>query len=188
MSDPSLPIGARTNGLSANAWFLITSTSSPIADNLLLALRDSGIAAFSLPKVETENTQQIFVDRSKRPLATSVIIAEHAELEVPTEFDEIIGQFLVSPTTNYLDELDRRDHFVPELPEPLPQLERGTRIALVGVIGGPLLLAFITITEIDPTGFGTWLSVGGFLAGFVALLFRTKNEPEQESPDDGAVL
>jgi hypothetical protein len=90
--------------------------------------------------------------------------------------------------TTYLDELDRLDHFEPPVPESLPNFSKATRIALLGVIGGPLLLIVNAVTQIDTTGFATWLGLTGFVAGLVALLFRTKDSDEQEPPDGGAVV
>ena len=193
-----LPEGARSNGLFAKQWVLVTETTPPIADNLLLALRESGIAAYSLPQTDnpvypslrpnSPPTQRVFVDRSKREIAAAIIVKEQAELKGSVDFAEIIGQFSLVPPTTYLTDLDSVNHFEPAEPDPLPTLHRGTRVALVGVLGGPLLLAFIAITHLDPTGFGTWLGLGGFLAGFVTLLLRTKNTPDQDRPDDGAVI
>lgn len=196
MNESPLPAGARSNGLFANEWVLVTDTTPPIADNLLLALREVGIAAYSLPQTDdsvypglwqtSPLTQRVFVDRTKREIGSSIVVKEQAELNGTADFAEIIGQFI--PKTNYLDDLDRFDHFEPIAPDPLPKLHRTTRVALVGVIGGPLLLAVTAVTNIDPTGFGTWLGLGGFLAGFVALLLRTKDSPDEEPPDSGAVI
>ena len=52
MSEPILPDGARSNGLTALDWIVVAATTPPIADNLLVALRQSGIAAFSLPQID----------------------------------------------------------------------------------------------------------------------------------------
>lgn len=201
MSESTLPEGARSNGLIANDWIVVTATTPPIADNLLVALRESGIAAFSLPQVDdsvyrglsltSPLAQRVFVDRSKREIAAAIVEKEQSEIEQmsgTTDFDQIVSQLTMPSATTYLDELERFDHFEPDAPEPLPKFSRATRIALVGVIGGPSLLAFMAVTHLDPTGFGTWLGLGGFLAGFVALLLRTKNQEDQEPPDGGAVV
>jgi len=201
MSEPHLPEGARSNGLLAADWVVVAATSPPIADNLLVALRESGIAAFALPQVDdsvyrglslsSPLAQRLFVDREKSEIAATIVAREQSDIEESsgrTDFDRIVAQLSMPSATTYLDELDRLDHFEPEAPGPLPQLSRATKIALLGVIGGPILLVLIAITHFDPTGFGTWLGVGGFLAGSVALLLRTKNPEDPLPPDGGAVV
>lgn len=201
MSESLLPDGARSNGLIANDWVVVTATTPPIADNLLVALREAGIAAFSLPQVDdsvyrglslsSPLNQRVFVDRSKREVATAIVEKEQSEFERMTgtsDFERIVSQLSMPPASTYLDELEKFDHFEPPMPEPLPKISRPTRIALIGVLGGPLLMTVITLTHIDPTGFGTWLGLAGFVAGFVALLWRAKDPDEPEPPDGGAVV
>jgi hypothetical protein len=201
MTDSLPPDGARTNGLSASDWIVVASTTPPIADNLLVALREAGIAAYTLPHVDdsvyrglslnSPLNQKIFVDRNKRAVAEEIVSKERAEFEQitgTTEFDEIVSQLTTPPVSTYLDELDRFDHFEPPAPESLPSFSKATRIALLGVIGGPLLLVINAITSFDSTGFATWLGLSGFVAGLVALLLRTKDSDEPEPPDGGAVV
>ena len=200
MSDSPLPEGARSNGLLAEEWVVVTATSPPVADNLLVALRESGIAAYSLPQIDDSAyrglslssplSHRVFVDRSKREAADAIVVKEQSEIELTpmTDFDQIVAQLSMPSASSYLDDLDRLDHFEPPEPEPLPKFARPTRIALLGVFGGPLLLVFLGITHFDPTGFGTWLGLGGFIAGLIALLLRTKNPDETEPPDGGAVV
>jgi hypothetical protein len=201
MTESIPPDGARTNGLSAAEWVVITSTTPPTADNVLVALREAGIAAFTVPQVDdsvyrglslnSPLNQNVFVDRSKRKIAEGIVTKERAEFERMTgtsDFDEIVSQLSMPPTTNYLDELDRIDHFEPPAPDSLPNFSKATRIALLGVIGGPLLLIANALTGFDTTGFATWLGLSGFIAGLVALLLRTKDSDEEEPPDGGAVV
>jgi hypothetical protein len=201
MTESLPPEGARTNGLSASDWIVVAATTPPIADNLLVALREAGIAAFTVPQVDdsvyrelslnSPLNQKVFVDRSKQKIAAEIVTKERAEIERmagTTDFDEIVSQLSMPSATTYLDELDRLDHFEPPVPESLPNFSKATRIALLGVIGGPLLLIVNAVTQIDTTGFATWLGLTGFVAGLVALLFRTKDSDEQEPPDGGAVV
>lgn len=201
MSESLLPEGARSNGLLANEWVIIAATTPPIADNLLVALREADIAAYALPQVfdsvyrglslSSPLTQRLFVDKSKSEVATKIVAKEQAEFDEITgkeDFEGIVSQLSMPSATSFLDDLDRADHFEPPAPEPLPRFSKPTRIALLGVIGGPLLLVFMAITHLDPTGFSTWLGLGGFLAGFVGLLLQTKDPNGQEPPDGGAVV
>jgi hypothetical protein len=201
MSEPILPDGARSNGLVALDWIVVAATTPPIADNLLVALRQSGIAAFSLPQVDesvyrglsltSPLNHRVFVDRSKREIAAALVAKEQSEMAAMsggTEFEQIVSRLSMPSASNYLDDLDREDHFEPAAPEPLPKFSRPTRLALIGVLGGPALMTLIALTNIDPTGFGTWLGLFGFVAGFVTLLWRAKDSDEPLPPDGGAVV
>lgn len=201
MTESRLPEGARSNGLFAENWVVVAATTPPIADNILVALREVGIAAYSLPNVEdsvyrglsleSPLAQRICVDADKREVATMIVAKEKAEViesKKTTEFDEIVSQLSMPSASSYLDVLDQLDHYEPEPPGPLPKFSRATRISLIGVIGGPILLVLMAITNLDPTGFGTWLGLGGFVAGLVGLLMRTKDDNDEEPPDGGAVV
>lgn len=206
MADSILPDGARSNGLPARQWVIVTATTPLITDNLLVALREAGIAAYSLPflddsvyrglSLNSPLYHQIFVDRNQRELAAEVVAREQAELaqltgSSNTEFDRIVSQLDSFPTTSYLDgldESDESDHYEPPLPEPIPKVSRTTRLALFGVLGGPLLIAVIALTGIDPIGIGAWLGLIAFVAGFVTLLTRAKEHNEDEDPGGGAVV
>jgi hypothetical protein len=201
MTESHPPEGARTNGLASSDWIVVAATTPPIADNLLVALREAGIAAFTLPQVDdsvyrglslnSPLSHSVFVDRSKRKMAMEVVAKERAELERgmgTTEFDEIVSQLSMASGSSYLDELDRLDHFEPPVPGSLPNLSKGTKIALLGVFGGPALLILNALTQFDPTGFVTWFGLSGFIAGLVALLLRTKDPDEELPPDGGAIV
>jgi len=196
------PDGARSNGLPATIWSLIATATPPIADNLLVALREGGIAAFSLPEtgdsiyrglsLDSPLGQKIYVDQSKRKLALEIVASEQSEWPESTnisDFEAIVSQLSMPSGTTYLDELDRLDHFEPPEPEPLPRFQKSTRIALLGALGGPLLLAANALTQFDPTGFATWLGLFGFVAGLAALLLQTRNPDEDDDdPESGAVV
>ncbi len=203
MADSILPDGARSNGLPARQWVIATATTPLITDHLLIALREAGIAAYSLPflddsvyrglSLNSPLYHQIFVDRNQRELAGEIIAREQAELaqltgSPDTEFNRIVSQFDSFPTTSYLDELDESDHYEPPLPEPIPKVSRTTRLALFGVLGGPFLVAVIALTGIDPIGIGVWPGLIAFVAGFVTLLTRAKEHNEDEDPGGGAVV
>ena len=79
------------------------------------------------------------------------------------------------------------DHYVPPPPPPLPQLEPATKLAWAGVLGGPLIL----LATVFGLSIPSWLAgtaILAFVAGFVALVVRLKDSPDDSDPDDGAVV
>ena len=83
---------------------------------------------------------------------------------------------------------DPHDHFVPPEPERGPRLDWISRIAWLGLIGGPLLLIAAAVFDFG-TGRITTLAVVGFIGGFLTLVIRMKDRlPLDDTPDDGAVV
>lgn len=81
------------------------------------------------------------------------------------------------------------DHYVPEPPPPLPEIDRISRFAWAGALGGPLLLLLATLAGIPLAGWVGALAVAAFVAGFVTLVARMPDRPPPDSgPDDGAVV
>jgi hypothetical protein len=84
---------------------------------------------------------------------------------------------------------DDEDHFEPPPPPPLPQVDRVTRFAWAGAVGGPLVLVLASVLGIPLGGWIGFLVVLAFMAGFVTLVARMKDRPPTDSgPDDGAVV
>jgi hypothetical protein len=80
-------------------------------------------------------------------------------------------------------------HFVPPEPPPFPEVEPVTRIAWIGVLGGPALLLVAAILGWELAGPVAFLAVGAFVAGFGTLVTRMKDRPPTDlGGDDGAVL
>ncbi|HKA69426.1 MAG TPA: hypothetical protein VKG85_09950 [Actinomycetes bacterium] len=80
-------------------------------------------------------------------------------------------------------------HFVPPEPPPLPEVEPITRIAWIGLVGGPALLLVAAILGWQLAGPIAFLAVGAFVAGFGTLVTRMKDRPPTDlGGDDGAVL
>ena len=81
------------------------------------------------------------------------------------------------------------DHFVPPPPPPLPPLDSVTRLAWMGLVGGPgVLLAATMLGRVLPRFFVA-LALLAFVAGFITLVVRMKdNPPEDSGSDGGAVL
>jgi len=83
---------------------------------------------------------------------------------------------------------DPHDHFVPPDPPRGPRLDWITRLAWLGLLGGPLLLIAAAVLDFG-TGRITTLAVTGFIGGFLTLVFRMKDRlPPGDGGDDGAVV
>jgi hypothetical protein len=83
---------------------------------------------------------------------------------------------------------DPHDHFVPPEPPRAPRLDWISRLAWLGLIGGPLLLIAAAVLDFG-TGRITTLAVVGFIGGFLTLVFRMQDRlPPGDGGDDGAVV
>jgi len=83
---------------------------------------------------------------------------------------------------------DPHDHFVPPEPPRGPRLDWISRLAWLGLLGGPLLLIAAAVLDFG-TGRITTLAVVGFIGGFLTLVLRMKDRlPPDDTPDDGAVV
>jgi hypothetical protein len=83
---------------------------------------------------------------------------------------------------------DPHDHFVPPEPPRGPRLDWISRVAWLGLIGGPLLLILAAVLDFG-TGRITTIAVVGFIGGFLTLVIRMKDRlPPGDSGDDGAVV
>ncbi len=83
---------------------------------------------------------------------------------------------------------DTHDHYVPPEPPRGPRLDWVSRLAWLGLLGGPLLLILAALLDFG-TGRITTLAVTGFIGGFLTLVFRMKDRlPPGDGGDDGAVV
>jgi hypothetical protein len=83
---------------------------------------------------------------------------------------------------------DPHDHYIPPEPPRGPRLDWISRLAWLGLLGGPLLLIAAAILDFG-TGRITTLAVAGFIGGFLTLVFRMKDRlPPGDGGDDGAVV
>jgi hypothetical protein len=78
------------------------------------------------------------------------------------------------------------EHFVPPTPPPLPSVERVTKLAWIGVLGGPAVLLAAAF-GLELPSWAPGLAVLAFIGGFVTLVMRLKDRPDSD-PDDGAVV
>ena len=80
-------------------------------------------------------------------------------------------------------------HYVPPAPPPLPEVEPITRIAWIGLLGGPAFLLLAAVLGWQLTTTIALVAVGAFVAGFGTLVFRMKERPPTDpGGDDGAVI
>jgi hypothetical protein len=83
---------------------------------------------------------------------------------------------------------DPHEHFVPPEPPRGPRLDWASRLAWLGLIGGPLLLILAAVFDFGQSRI-TLVAVIGFVAGFLTLVIRMKDRlPQDDTPDDGAVV
>ena len=86
---------------------------------------------------------------------------------------------------------DDEGHFVPPEPPPLPASDPTAKFAWLAVLGGPLLLIFAILFQLDMTWWMATLGVGGFLGGFATLVARMRDGRDEDDSDDpgrGAVV
>ncbi len=79
------------------------------------------------------------------------------------------------------------EHFVPPPPPPLPKMDRNTKIAWLGVIGGPIFLILFTALDWSPIPYATFFAIAAFVGGFGSLVYRMKDDPPNYG-DDGAIV
>ena len=84
---------------------------------------------------------------------------------------------------------DPDDHFVPPPPPPLPEVDPITRLAWVGVIGGPTLVLLIAVLGISIESWVVLVALLAFCAGVATLVVRMgERPPHDDGWNDGAVV
>ncbi|MEV0693736.1 hypothetical protein [Streptomyces sp. NPDC050388] len=89
------------------------------------------------------------------------------------------------------DDFDDGDegHFVPPEPPPLPESDLTSKLAWLGVLGGPVLLLLAILLGWEMTWWLTTLCIGGFLGGFATLVMRMRTgDEDDDDPGRGAVV
>lgn len=81
---------------------------------------------------------------------------------------------------------EEEEHFVPPEPPPLPQADATTKFAWTAVLGGPLLLVGAVIFQQPMTWWILTLGIGGFLGGFGTLVFRMRDDDDDDFADPGS--
>src|SRR5262249_39753445 len=77
--------------------------------------------------------------------------------------------------------------YVPPPPPPLPRASLGTRVACAAVLGGPALLFIAVLLGWHLADWVMLAAAVSFLGGFVALVARLGEGPD-DPDDDGAVV
>jgi hypothetical protein len=145
-------------------------------DEIVAGFHSTWTPGADTPWPEAENLP---VDEPTAPPASRIV---RFSLErAPAEH---LGPPPPSPAEAYLDE-----HFVPEPPPPLPRPAVATFWALVGLVGGLLVLVLAGILQwqLDPV---VQTAAGfGILGGFATLIWRMREAPDDDDDgDDGAVV
>lgn len=82
------------------------------------------------------------------------------------------------------------EEFVPPAPRSLPAGDLGFWGALIGLVGGPLLLLLIAVFGDGGERFWLMVAIAMTFCGFALLVLRlpARKDPEDDDPDDGAVV
>lgn len=84
---------------------------------------------------------------------------------------------------------DPAAHYEPPPPPPVPRGDRVSRWAWASAIGAPVGYVGLTLVGVDTGGPIGMALIAAFVAGFVTLVVRMKDEPRiDDDPDDGAVV
>lgn len=93
-----------------------------------------------------------------------------------------------APEPDYVDAI-LDEHFVPEPPPPLPRPSVVTFWAIVGIVGGLVLLVGASALGWQLDAVIEAIAAGGILVGFATLVWRMRDgDPDDDDPDDGAVV
>lgn len=130
-------------------------------------------------------------DPGETAVAGPAIAEVEAEVEEPEPEDPQVapsGPSLddepdVPPYSAILDAPE--DGFVPPPPPPLPRPRGPLGLAWLGLLGSPVLLLFFVLTGTYVPQLISWALVGGFLAGFIYLVWHLPSGP-RDPYDDGA--
>lgn len=79
------------------------------------------------------------------------------------------------------------EHYEPPLPPPLPVLSRAAAYALVLLTGGALLLVAPGLVGLSGQ-VGFVLGVFGIAGGVGMLIWQMREDPDDDDPDDGAIV
>lgn len=90
------------------------------------------------------------------------------------------------PPEDFHPILDHEEHFTPEPPPPLPEVDRYTRLAWAALVGGPALLVICALLGIGLQMWAVVASLLAFVGGFTALVVRMRDRHDDD--DDGAVV
>ena len=82
---------------------------------------------------------------------------------------------------------DDDERFVPPEPPPITSTDLASRLAWLGVLGGPLLLLLAALTWSHLPTLVVLVALSAFVGGFITLVVRLPRDRD-DGPDDGAVV
>jgi hypothetical protein len=82
---------------------------------------------------------------------------------------------------------DDEERFVPPEPPPITSTDLASRLAWLGVLGGPLLLLLAALTWSRLPTLVVLVALSAFVGGFITLVARLPRDRD-DGPDDGAVV
>jgi hypothetical protein len=82
---------------------------------------------------------------------------------------------------------DDEERFVPPEPPPITSTDLASRLAWLGVLGGPLLLLLAALTWSRLPMLVVLVALSAFVGGFITLVARLPRDRD-DGPDDGAVV
>ena len=83
---------------------------------------------------------------------------------------------------------DDEERFVPPEPPPITSTDLASRLAWLGVLGGPLLLLLAALTWSRLPTLVVLVALSAFVGGFTTLVVRLPRDRDDDGPDDGAVV
>jgi hypothetical protein len=83
---------------------------------------------------------------------------------------------------------DPTERFVPPEPPPITSTDLASRLAWLGVLGGPLVLLLAALAWSRLPTYVVILALAAFVGGFVTLVARLPRDRDDGSDDDGAVV
>jgi hypothetical protein len=99
----------------------------------------------------------------------------------------IPGAYDIDPEPDPDDVEDPHDRFVPPEPPPITSTDLPSRLAWLGVIGGPLFLLVAALVSRTLPTLVVIGALGAFIGGFVTLVARLPRD-RGDGSDDGAVV
>ena len=206
--------GTRDNGLRCANYAPVADLDPRVADALLAALREEGIAAYAAPMSATGGAMEsrlpdrpidrLWVDDSRVARAKDLVTQESASQVEPadpdfeTAWQQVLASLQATPgpaspawpedaePVDYGPSYDPadEDHFDPPPPPPLPRLRKSTLAAFAAILFGLALLIFNVAG-----GSFTPVAVIAILGGVVSLVYNMRQGPPTDSGwDDGAVV
>lgn len=105
-----------------------------------------------------------------------------------TEGGELVGDGPGYTAAGHDDDDDEhRDRFVPPEPPPITSTDLVSRLAWLGVVGGPLFLLVAALVARSLPTLVVVVALGAFIGGFVTLVARLPRD-RGDGGDDGAVV